>query len=52
MPFGNRKIYPVQYCHNLKNITPSGNIKFYYFGIFQSLKMRILMKKKIQFILS
>jgi len=35
----------VQYLHNLKNITSSGNLKFNYLGIFQSLKWRISMGK-------
>jgi len=39
------RISPNQYCHNLKNITPLETLKFNNFGIFQSLKLRILMDK-------
>jgi len=39
------RIFSVQYCHNLKNITPSGNLKLNYLGIFQSFKFRTLMGK-------
>jgi len=36
-----------------KKYHPSGNLKFNYLGIFQSLKLRILMEKKsFQFLLS
>jgi len=49
MPFGNRKKYfrgsSVQFCENLKKYHPSGNLKFNYLDIFQSLKLRILMEK-------
>jgi len=50
MPFGNRKklfqrIFSIQYRLNLKKYHPSGNLKFNYLVIFQSLKLRILMGK-------
>jgi len=49
MPFGNRKIIledlSIQYCHDSKTYYPSGNLKFTILDIFQSLKVRLLMKK-------
>jgi len=50
MPFGNRKkifqrIFSVRYCQISKKYHPSGNLKFNYLGIFQSLKLRSLMRK-------
>jgi len=52
MPFGKRIKYfkgsfSVQYCHNLKNNHPSGNLKLNNLGIFQSLKLRILLENII-----
>jgi len=35
----------VQYLHNFKNITSSGNLKWNYLGFSQSLKLRILKEK-------
>jgi len=40
-----QRIFSVQYCHNLKKYQPSGKLKFSNLGIFQSLKLRILMEK-------
>jgi len=34
-----RPFFVTQDCHNLKIYHPSGNLKFYYLGIFQSLKL-------------
>jgi len=53
MPFGNRDIYFrgsffVQYCHYFKKNHPSRNLKFNNLGIFQSLKLRNLMRKIFQ----
>jgi len=49
MPFGNRKNILVDLfspvSSQLKKYHPSGNLKFYYLGIFQSLKLRILLGK-------
>jgi len=39
------RIFSVQYCRNLKKYHPSGNLKFHKLGIFQSLRLRILMEK-------
>jgi len=39
------RIFSVQYCHNIKESHPSGNLKFNYLGIFQSIKLRILVEK-------
>jgi len=40
------RISSAHYCHNLKKKHHlSGNLKFYYLGIFQSLKLRIGMEK-------
>jgi len=44
-----KRIFLVQYCHNLKNITPLEASKFNNLGIFQSLKLRILMEKVSDF---
>jgi len=40
-----QRIFSVHYCHNHKNITPSGNLKFKNLSIFLSLKFRISMEK-------
>jgi len=49
MPFGNRKIYftgSFQFSIvTISKISPSGDLKFNYLGIFQSLKLLILMEK-------
>jgi len=49
IPFGNRKIYFRGFFQlgivTIKKISPSGNLKFNYLGIFQSLKLRISMGK-------
>jgi len=48
MPFGNRKKIEDLFSSVLsqfKKYHPSGNLKFDYLGIFQSLKLRILMGK-------
>jgi len=50
MPFGNRKKNILEYLFSsalsqLKKHYPSGNLKFYNLGIFQSLKLRILVGK-------
>ena len=51
MPFGNRKKYSragdlfSSVLSQGKKYHPSGNLKFNYFGIFQSLKILILMEK-------
>jgi len=47
MPFGNRKIYfrgsfQFSIVSQFKKYNPSGNLKSNNFGIFQSLKLRIL----------
>jgi len=52
MPFGNRKKNILEDLFNsvssqFKKYHPSGNLKFNYFGIFQSSKLRILMGKII-----
>jgi len=56
MPFcqkKNKRIFSVQYCHNLKKYHPLGNLKYTNLGIVQSLKFRILMgKKSFQFLFS
>jgi len=44
-------IFSVQCCHSLKKYHPSGNLKFDYLGIFQSIKLRILMEKIISIFL-
>jgi len=51
MPFGNRNKNILQdllssVFSQFKKYHPSGNLKFNHLGIFQSLKFRILMKKK------
>jgi len=50
MPFGNRKKYILEdlfssVLSQLKKYPPSGNLKCNYLGIFQSLKLHILMEK-------
>jgi len=50
MPFGNRNIYlrfffQFSISSHFKKYHPSRNLKFTYLGIFQSLKLRIFMKK-------
>jgi len=49
MPFGNRKKYFRGLFSSVllkfKKYHPSGNLKFKYLGIFQSLKLCILMEK-------
>jgi len=49
MPFGNRKKYFRGFFNSVllrfKKYHLSGNLKFNYLGIFQSLKLRILMEK-------
>jgi len=40
------------YCHKIKKKRPNGNLTFNNLGIFQSLKLRILMEKSSQFLLS
>jgi len=48
MPFANGKKYfkgSVQFCHKSKNITPMKTLNLSNLGIFQSLKLRILMGK-------
>jgi len=49
MPFGNRKKYFrgsfLFSIVSIKKNHPSRNLKFYNLGIFQSLKLRILMEK-------
>jgi len=50
MPFGNREIYfrgsfPYSIVTIQKKYNPSGRLKFNHLGIFQSLKLRILMAK-------
>jgi len=42
-----QRIILVQYCQNFENITPSKNLNFNNFGIFQSLKLRDVAEKKI-----
>jgi len=42
------RIFSVQFRRNQKEISPSGNQKFYNLGIFQSLEFRISMKKFAQ----
>jgi len=50
MPFGNRKMdFSVQNGHSLKKYHSSKNLKFNNLGIFQSLKLLILMEKTFQF---
>jgi len=49
MPFGNRKKYfrgtfQISIV-TIERISPPGNLKFNYLGIFQSLKLRISMEK-------
>jgi len=50
MPFGNRKIYLEDLFSSalseFKKYHPSGNLKFNNLGIFQSLKLPILVGKK------
>jgi len=50
MPFGNRKKYFIEdlfssVLSHVKKYHPSGNPKFNNLGVFQSLKLRILMAK-------
>jgi len=49
IPFGNRKIYfrgpSSSVFSQYKKYHPPGNLKFNYFGIFQSLKLRISKEK-------
>ena len=49
MPFGNRKFYFRGFFSSVllqfEKYNPSGNLKINYLGIFQSLKLRILMEK-------
>jgi len=56
MPIGNRNIYfkgSFQFSLvTFKKYHPSGNLKFNYLGIFQSLKLRNLMGKNCSFLLS
>jgi len=47
-----QRIFSVQYCLNSKNITPLETLKFYNLGILKSSKLRILVKKTFQFLLS
>jgi len=53
MPFDNRKNILEDLFSSvlsqLKKYHPSGNLKFNYLGIFQSLKLRILMEKSFGF---
>ena len=55
MPFGNRKILDL-FSSVLSQFTnyhqPSRNLKFNYLGIFQSLKLRILMEKIFSILIS
>jgi len=43
-----RDLFLVQHCHNYKKHHPSENLKFNNFGIFQSIKLRILVRKILQ----
>jgi len=57
MPFGNRKQNILEdlfssVLSQFKKYPLSGNLKFNHLGIFQSLKLRILMEKSFQFLLS
>jgi len=57
MPFGNRKKNILEdlfssVLSQFKKYPPSGNLKFNHLGIFQSLKLRILMEKSVLFLLS
>jgi len=55
MPFGNRKNILEDLFSSalsLKKYHPSGNLKLNNLGIFQSLKLRILGGKSLQFLLS
>jgi len=55
MPFGQKKNileYLFSSVWSQFKYHPSGNLKFNYFGIFQSLKLLILMEKSFQFLLS
>jgi len=48
MQFGNKEIYfrgSFQFNAVTTKYHPTGNLKFDYLGIFQSLKLRILMEK-------
>jgi len=55
MPFGNRKkiedLFSLVLSH-FKKYHPFGNLKFNDLGIFQSLKLRNLMEKSFQYLLS
>ena len=42
-------IFSVQYCYNLEKYNPSENLRINNFSIFQSLKLRILMKNPFNF---
>jgi len=53
MPFGNRKLKKKEdffssVLSQFKKYHPSGSLKFNYLGVFQSLKLSILMKKSFQ----
>jgi len=56
MPLGNRKKYFQDLFSSvlseLKKYHTSGNLKLYNLGILKSLKLRILVKKSFQFLLS